>query len=83
MPRLVRLTHNGPIKVEPPLEKPLFICACGLSQKYPICDGSHKACKQTEPDPNALYIYDADRKRITDIRSDLPPGLDVDPGAFI
>lgn len=82
MPRLVRLTHMGPIKIEPPLEKPVFVCACGLSQKFPICDGAHKACRVAESDPNALYIYDAERRVITEIRSDLPP-TGADPGAFI
>lgn len=72
MPRLVRFTHTGPIKIEPS-EKPIFVCACGLSQRFPICDGSHKACKTTEPDAAKLYIYDADRRTILETR-DEPAG---------
>lgn len=72
MPRLVRIAHNGPIKIEPS-EKPIWVCACGLSRTYPICDGAHKACRQTEPDPAALYVYDADRRVIVETRQDDPP----------
>lgn len=71
MPRLVRLTATSPRKIEPS-EKAVFVCACGLSQNFPICDGSHKACRETEPDASVLYIYDADRKLIVDRRPDDP-----------
>ena len=72
MPRLIRITHTGPIKIEPSL-KPIWVCACALSRTYPICDGTHKACAQTEPDPGALYVYDADRRVIVETRADEPP----------
>ena len=36
--------------------KILSICACGLSKKFPICDGTHKGCKTEEPDH--VYSYD-------------------------
>jgi len=72
MPRLVRLTLNGPIKLEP-REKPYWACGCGLSQTFPICDGTHKSCPQREPDPNALYVYDTDRKNVIETRSDTAP----------
>jgi CDGSH-type Zn-finger protein len=71
MPRLVRMTHTGPIKIEPS-EKPIFVCACGLSRTYPICDGTHKACRETEKDAAALYVYDADRRFIIETRRDEP-----------
>lgn len=70
MARLVRFTQNGPIKIEPPLEKPIWICACGLSQTFPICDGSHKACRLAETEPGKLYIYDTDRRTIVETRDD-------------
>jgi CDGSH-type Zn-finger protein len=72
MPRLVRLYHNGPIKVESS-GKPISICACGLSRTFPICDGAHKAAKIAETDPTALYVYDADRRAILEARRDQPP----------
>ena len=42
MPRLVKFEATGPIKIEPQ-EKPVFICACELTKKFPFCDGTHKA----------------------------------------
>ena len=41
MARLVKLDATGPVKVEPS-DKPVFVCACGLSKMFPLCDGSHK-----------------------------------------
>jgi len=34
MARLVKLTATGPVKIEPS-DKPVFVCACGLSKKFP------------------------------------------------
>lgn len=73
MPRLVRLSATGPIKIEPGHEKPVFVCACGLSQNFPICDGSHKGCRAAETDDKALYVYDEARKSVVEVRPDTPP----------
>lgn len=71
MPRLVRFDATAPIKFDPnaPAGAPnawprdeqgnlkvLSICACGISAKFPICDGAHKACKAE--DPARMYHYD-------------------------
>lgn len=68
MPRLVRMHMNGPIKIEPQ-EKAISICGCGLSKMFPFCDGTHKACRAAEPDPDATYVYDAEG-RIVETRKD-------------
>lgn len=69
MPRLVRHTLTGPIKIEPQ-PKPIWVCGCGLSQTFPICDGAHKtACPQERAD--TLYVYDQDRKAVVETRPDL------------
>ena len=34
--------QKGPYKVKVEKDKTYFWCACGLSQKQPLCDGSHK-----------------------------------------
>lgn len=65
MPRYVRHDHDGPIKIEPQ-EKPIFICACGLTKNVPFCDGSHKACKGETP--GKVVVYDTDRQTIVEER---------------
>jgi CDGSH-type Zn-finger protein len=63
MPRLVRLSATGPIKIDPKTldpEKPIWICACGLSATFPFCDGTHKNCAKVEQ-PGTLTIYGPDR----------------------
>jgi CDGSH iron-sulfur domain-containing protein 1 len=42
--------------------KVLSICTCGVSAKFPICDGAHKACK--DEDPAFLYEYDATTRQV-------------------
>jgi len=62
MARLVRFVATGPVKIEP-TDKPLFICACGLSKNFPHCDGSHKPTRSEEP--GKLYVCGADRQPIS------------------
>jgi CDGSH-type Zn-finger protein len=66
MPRLVRHDADAPYRIDPQ-DKPVFICACGLSQNLPFCDGAHKACKTTET-PGKLSVYADDRKTIVEER---------------
>ncbi|HEX8876722.1 MAG TPA: CDGSH iron-sulfur domain-containing protein [Phycisphaerales bacterium] len=72
MARLVRHEQSAPIKIDPatwPRDeqgnlKVLSICACGLSAKFPFCDGAHKGCKNEEP--GKVYRYDPVTKAILD-----------------
>jgi CDGSH-type Zn-finger protein len=76
---MVRIDATGPIKIEPaafPRDeqgnlKPIWICACGLSQTLPLCDGAHKACRAAEQ-PGVLYTYDKDRKTVIESRLESP-----------
>lgn len=70
MARLVRITATGPIKIEPQ-PKAIFVCACGLTQTPPFCDGHHKRCQQELP--GKLYRYDARGEEIVDVRDEHPP----------
>ena len=60
MARLVKLTGTGPVKVDPS-DKPVFVCTCGLSKKFPFCDGTHKACRD-EPE-GQTFVYDEHGQR--------------------
>jgi len=73
MPRLVRHDLNGPVKIERPgLEKPIWVCGCGLSSKFPLCDGTHKTACQQEP-PGMLCVYGPDRRTIVQTLPDTDP----------
>ncbi len=59
MARLVRREAHAPHRVEVEgAEKPVWICACGLSANQPYCDGSHKGTRQEEE--GILYVYEDD-----------------------
>ena len=67
MPRLIRHDAEGPIKIEPQ-DKPVFVCACGLSKNFPFCDGAHKGCKGETP--GVVSVYDAQREKVIEERAD-------------
>lgn len=72
MARLVRHEETSPIKIDPatwPRDengnlKTIFICACGISSKFPFCDGTHKGCKGEEA--GKVYRYDPITKAVID-----------------
>ena len=57
MARIVRMEADGPVRIDPQ-DKPVFVCACGLTANAPFCDGSHKAARTEEA--GKLYRYAAD-----------------------
>ena len=67
MARIIRMEGTGPVKVEPQ-DKPVFVCACGLTKNFPFCDGSHKKCEKLEPDAGKVYVYDKANKRVVEER---------------
>jgi CDGSH-type Zn-finger protein len=82
MPRIVRHEQSAPIKIDPNAKpgepnawprdeqgnlKPVFVCACGLSDRFPFCDGTHKTtCKAEQP--GVVYTYDKATKAVVDQR---------------
>jgi len=73
MARLVRLTMSSPLRIDasalPASGKPISICTCGLSAKFPYCDGSHRLARQEVP--GMLYHYAADGQSV--LRSEPDP----------
>ena len=54
------IAQKGPYAVDVEEGKKYFWCACGLSQKQPFCDGSHKstgfACVPYTAEATKKYI---------------------------
>ena len=70
MARLIRHDATGPQELKPdPNGKSAWVCMCGLSQNYPLCDGSHSAACKTEED-GKLYVYDKCRKQVIAVKDD-------------
>ena len=68
MARLIRHEATGPQELKPQ-EKSAWICMCGLSQNFPLCDGAHKAARQE--DAGKCYIYNKDRNSVVEITDDV------------
>ena len=61
MARLVKHVRNRPYRVDVEgVEKPLWMCACGLSQDQPYCDGSHR--RSDDEIEGEIYLYDAENR---------------------
>lgn len=70
MTRLIKHTETGPIEI-PPQEKSVWICACGLTQNTPFCDGSHKICKKGDgEEAGKLYIYNDEATEVVKVIED-------------
>jgi CDGSH-type Zn-finger protein len=67
MPRMIRHDLKGPVKVDPQ-DKPVFVCGCGLTKTFPLCDGSHKSC--AKEDDATLYVYDKANANIIEQKPD-------------
>lgn len=62
MARVIIHTAKRPFLHRTPSGDTVHICMCGLSDNYPLCDGSHRATADEEE--NVTYIYDSEKKRL-------------------
>jgi CDGSH-type Zn-finger protein len=67
MARLVRIEAVAPVEIQLG-GKSAWVCACGLSQDLPYCDGSHGRIASEEP--GKCYVYDAARRNVVEVRED-------------
>jgi CDGSH-type Zn-finger protein len=67
MARLVRHDAHGPIVIEPQKES-IFVCACGLSQTMPYCDGSHDNTMGEKP--GKVCVYDKTRTKVVEVKKE-------------
>ena len=69
MARLVIHEATGPIEVKPQTES-VWVCACGLSQTPPFCDGSHKVARQNDKADGGVCVYAKDKKTVVEVKKD-------------
>ncbi len=64
MARLILHTARGPVPVKDSRGVTVAaICMCGLSRRYPFCDGSHIHARDEEE--GKVYIYNEEGERVT------------------
>ncbi len=62
MARIIIHTAKGPHAHTTPNGETVYICMCGLSGRYPLCDGSH--IKTRDEAEDTVYLYDGARNRL-------------------
>ena len=69
MVRIVLHRGRGPVPVRDSKGRTVAaVCMCGLSKKYPFCDGSHIKVRDEADDK--IYIYSADSERLKELSID-------------
>jgi CDGSH-type Zn-finger protein len=87
MTRLVELDATGPRKLEEsdldPEKGDVAVCQCGLSDRFPFCDGTHGSTEDERDDARYRYVEESGklRRREIDRVVYLDEGTDPDDGS--
>eukprot|EP01080_Neovahlkampfia_damariscottae_P001116 gene1116-10630_t len=65
------ITLEGPSELELKKDRRYSWCTCGLSQKLPLCDGTHK--KRTDKKPIRFYVEETKKYLICGCRQTKNP----------
>ena len=60
--RVILHTAKRPYEYKTPSGESVWICMCGLSDTYPICNGKHRLVR--DEDEGSVYIYDQTGNRL-------------------
>ncbi|MGH2404529.1 MAG: CDGSH iron-sulfur domain-containing protein [bacterium] len=73
MVRIVSLKDSSPLGIgkDDLNDGSVWVCRCGLSAKWPLCDGTHKEARKEEP--GKLYAYTRTVPEGKLIRQELTP----------
>lgn len=79
MARLVAMKDRAPLvlKKSDIAGDDLWLCRCGLSANWPLCDDSHNNTKGEKA--GALYEYSRKARDDTPARAEVPPRPTADP----
>ncbi len=64
MARIVLHERNRPYVIKLSNGQELHICACGLSQNKPYCDGHHRLAQDEQPGEIYVYAHDGARLKL-------------------
>lgn len=78
MARIVVHTMKRPLVHRTKSGDAVAICMCGMSRKYPFCDGSHR--KLPEEDEDSVYVYSEDLQLLGRVEKLVVDGQEVSPG---
>lgn len=63
MSRIVTLDAQSSVQMKMG-DQVVKLCACGISQTFPLCDGAHKKTRDEEVGKTYQYLPDGSRREV-------------------